>query len=404
MNFVKFNYRHTIFACYIGYITQAIINNLTPLLFLIFKKEFGISLSEITLLVTINFGVQLLVDFLSARYVDRIGYRRSVIIAHICAALGLLGMAWLPGAFMCIGASGYMGLVVSVVIYAIGGGLIEVLISPIVEACPTDDKVGAMSMLHSFYCWGTVVVVLLSTIFLHFFGKGSWHILACCWAVVPILNVPYFSMVPINTLTEDGEGMGMLQIFKSKLFWILFVLMIAAGASEQGMSQWASAFAESSLNISKAAGDIAGPCFFSTLMGIARALNGKFSERINLFGCMIGSGVLCILSYLLAVFAPVPILSLIGCGVCGFSVGIMWPGVFSMAAHKMPKGGTAMFAFLALAGDVGCSGGPTVVGMVANKFGDNLKAGLLWGMIFPVILILFCFLYRQNGRSSRISA
>lgn len=390
------NYKYTIYASYVGYITQAIVNNLAPLLFLIFQAQFHFSLGQITTLITLNFGIQLLVDLLSAKFVDRIGYRKCIVAAHVFAAAGLVGLAVFPFIF----PMAYAGLLFAVVLYAIGGGIIEVLISPIVEACPTDDKEAAMSLLHSFYCWGTVAVVLLSTGFLHFCGKENWRILACLWAVIPLVNVFAFLKVPILHLTEENEGLTIGQLLKSKLFWMFFVLMIAAGASEQAMSQWASAFAESGLHVSKTVGDLAGPCVFSILMGSARALYAKFSEHLDLLRFLVGSGILCVCSYLLAVFAPNAVLSLVGCGLCGLSVGIMWPGVFSLASARMRNGGTAMFAFLALAGDVGCSGGPTLVGQVAGAFGDNLKSGLAAAMIFPVILILFTLVLKKEKKGS----
>lgn len=389
----KLHYQHTIYASYFGYITQSIVNNLAPLLFLIFRDQFHLPLSKITLLITVNFCVQLFVDFLSAKFVDKIGYRTSVVAAHLFAAAGLVGL----GVFPSICPDSFAGLLLAVTLYAIGGGLIEVLISPIVEACPTENKSSVMSLLHSFYCWGTVAVIVLSTLFLTLIGKEHWPILAMLWSILPLGNAVYFSMVPIEKLTEDGESTPILELFSTKIFWILVMLMIAAGASEQAMSQWASAFAESGLNISKTAGDLAGPCFFSVLMGCSRVFYAKFSEKIDLLTFIIGSGCLCIASYLLAVFAPLPLLSLMGCGLCGLSVGILWPGVFSIAAKGCPKGGTALFAFLALAGDVGCGGGPTLVGMVSGIYSDHLKAGLLAAVVFPVILILFSFLYKREA-------
>lgn len=393
MTAIKNNYRYTIYASYLGYITQAIVNNLAPLLFLIFREQFALSLAQITLITTINFAVQLLVDLISARFVDRIGYRTSILAAHLFAAAGLIGMSVFPRVL----PNAYAGLIAAVVLYAIGGGIIEVLISPIVEACPTDNKEAAMSLLHSFYCWGTVAVVLFSTLFLFLFGKNHWGILSCLWAAVPLFNFVYFTKVPINTLTEENEGMTFLELVKSRIFWLFFLLMIAAGASEQGMSQWASAFAESGLHVSKAVGDIAGPCFFSILMGISRAWYGKFGEKVDLLRFIIGSSVLCVFAYLLAVFAPHPVLSLLGCGLCGLSVGIMWPGVFSLASADMPRGGTVMFALLALSGDVGCGGGPTVVGFAANLCRDNLKAGLLAAIVFPILLIICGCILKKRG-------
>lgn len=387
MNFTKkirSDYHHTQYACYMAYITQAVINNLAPLLFLIFRDTFGLPLQKITLLVTINFFIQLLIDLFGAKYSDRIGYRKLVVFGMFSCVIGLFGMAFFP--FLL--PDPFVGLLLAVFFNAIGGGLSEVLVSPIVEACPTENKEAAMSLLHSFYCWGCVGVISLSTLFLFAFGKGSWRVLSCIWAIVPFITALYFTQVPIHALNEGEEGMNIRELTRSGLFWLFFILMITAGASEQAMSQWASAFAESGLHVSKTLGDLLGPCFFAVLMGTSRVLYAKYADRLPLVKALIFCGSLCILSYLLAVLSPSPIFSLIGCGVCGFSVGIMWPGLFSLSAAKIPRGGTACFGLLALAGDVGCSGGPTVVGFVASAFSDNLKAGLAAAIIFPAVLIL----------------
>ncbi len=385
-------YNQTIYASYLGYITQAIVNNLAPLLFLIFQDEFNLSLAEITFITTFNFAIQLIIDFVSAKFVDKIGYRICIVAAHAFAAAGLIGLSVFPRLF----SNAYSGIMLAVVLYAVGGGLIEVLISPIVEACPSPNKATAMSLLHSFYCWGTVAVVALSTLFLTLFGKSAWHVLPIIWAILPVANGIWFLFVPIEKLTEENEGMGIKELLKNGMFWLFFILMIVAGASEQAMSQWASAFAEKGLRVSKTVGDLAGPCFFSILMGSARAFYGKMGEKIDLLKFILISSCLCVLAYLIAVFSTLPVLALLGCGLCGLSVGIMWPGVFSLASAKMPKGGTAMFALLALAGDVGCSGGPTTVGLVANVFNENLKAGLLAAIVFPIIMIVCCLIYKRK--------
>ena len=382
---MKQNYQKTMYACFIGYIVQAVVNNFVPLLFVTFQKSYGISLSKVTLLIPINFCVQLLVDMLSAGFVDKIGYRASVIMAHIFAAAGLLGLTFLPDLL----PNAYAGIVLSVVVYAIGGGLIEVLISPIIEACPTDNKEKAMSLLHSFYCWGHVGVVLISTIFFSTMGIENWKILACVWAIIPIVNGLIFVKAPIAPLVEEGEnGMTILDLCKEKMFWILMLMMICAGASEQAVSQWASTFAEKGLGVSKAIGDLAGPMAFAILMGSARAFYGKFGDKIDLDKFMVGSGLLCIGSYLLISLSPLPQLSLLGCAICGLSVGIMWPGSFSKASAVMRNGGTAMFALLALGGDLGCSGGPTLVGYVSSMFSEDLKKGIFAAIVFPVLLIV----------------
>lgn len=384
MNKIRSSYEHTIYASYIGYITQAIVNNFAPLLFLTFASDYNLSLDKITLITTINFAVQLLVDLIATKVVDRIGYRKCVVTAHICAAVGLIGMAVFPTLF----GDAYAGILTAVVFYAIGGGIIEVLISPIVEACPTKKKEAAMSLLHSFYCWGHVGVVVLSTIFFQVFGIENWKLMACIWAIVPLFNVFYFSLVPIYHISEGHEKMSLRTLLSQKVFWLLMIVMVCAGASEQAMSQWASAFAESALQVSKTVGDLAGPCTFAIFMGMARALYGKYSDKIPLKQMMIGSAVLCIVCYLVAALAPNPMMGLLGCAVCGFSVGIFWPGTFSIAAWNLPSGGTAMYALMALAGDVGCGSGPTVVGMVANANGGNLKIGIMLAIIFPILILI----------------
>ena len=381
---MKNQYNKTITACFVGYIVQAIINNFVPLLFLTFQRTYDIPLSQITLLVTFNFGVQLLVDLLAIGFVDRIGYRVSMVMAHVLSAAGLILLTILPELF----SSPFVGILISVMVYAVGGGLLEVLVSPVVEACPSDNKEKAMSMLHSFYCWGHVGVVLLSTVFFRTAGIENWKIMAVVWAVIPICNAFAFTRVPMASLMEEGEsGLSMKELFASKIFWVLLLMMACAGASEQAVSQWASTFAEKGLEISKTAGDLAGPMAFAVLMGAARAFYGKYGDRIQLDHFMIWSSILCILSYLGIALFPSPVLSLAACAVCGLSVGIMWPGSFSKAAAALPKGGTAMFALLALGGDLGCSGGPTVVGTVSSALGENLKMGILAAVVFPALLL-----------------
>lgn len=382
---MKNQYNKTITACFVGYIVQAVVNNFTPLLFLFFQKSYHVPLSQITLLVTFNFGIQLLVDLLSVGFIDKIGYRASMVIAHVLSAAGLVLLTVLPDGL----PTPFVGILIAVMIYAIGGGLLEVLVSPVVEACPSDNKEKAMGMLHSFYCWGHAGVVFISTLFFYVAGIENWKILAIIWALIPVGNAIVFTRVPIATLIEDVEsGLGLKELFRMKIFWILLVMMICAGASEQAVSQWASTFAEKGLGISKTAGDLAGPMAFAILMGTSRLFYGKYGDRIHLERFMVYSSLLCILSYLGISLFPVPLLSLIACAVCGLSVGIMWPGTFSKASAALPKGGTAMFALLALGGDIGCSGGPTLVGMVSGALGDNLKIGVLAGIIFPALLLM----------------
>ncbi|MGN0999213.1 MAG: MFS transporter [Faecousia sp.] len=378
------NYRKTLMACYLAFITQAVCANFAPLLFLTFHNAYSISLGQIALIPTAFFLTQLVVDLLCARFVDGIGYRRSIVASEICAAGGLVGLAVLPELL----PSPFAGVLVSVILYAIGSGLIEVLASPIVEACPFPNKEAVMSLLHSFYCWGSVGVVVLSTLFFAVFGIENWKWLACLWALIPLGNIYNFAACPIEHLVEDGRGLGIRGLLGRPLFWVGIVLMICAGASELAMAQWASAFAEAAIGLSKTMGDLIGPCLFAVTMGISRVIFGKFGHRMDLKAFMLGSGTLCLACYLLASLSPSPVVGLIGCILCGFSVGIMWPGTISICSGQFPTGGTAMFALLAMAGDLGGALGPGMVGAVTQRAGDNLRAGLLAGCAFPLVLIV----------------
>lgn len=388
------NYKKTLRACYFGFITQAIVANFTPLLFLKFHTEYGIPLGQIALISTTFFFTQLIVDILCAKYVERIGYRRAVVVSEAASAVGLIGLAFLPDLL----PSPLAGIIVSVIIYAIGSGLIEVLVSPIVEACPFENKESVMSLLHSFYCWGTVAVILISTLFFNVFGISNWKWMACIWAILPLYNIYNFMTCPIEYLVEDGQGMSVRELLKSPLFWTGIILMICAGASEISMSQWASAFTESALGIEKRMGDLAGPCMFAVMQGVSRVIYGKYGNRIDLTKYMMGSGALCLICYILASVSHNPLLSLVGCIMCGFSVGIMWPGTISIMSKRLPVGGTAMFALLAMAGDIGGSVGPAAVGIVTQSANDNLQVGMLSASVFPFVLIMMLLLMRRQNK------
>ena len=387
------NYKKTKLACYLGFITQAVAANFAPLLFLKFHTDYDISLGNIALISTFFFFTQLLVDLFCAKYVDKIGYRVCIVASEVCSAAGLAGLALLPE----IMPSPFTGIIISVILYAIGSGLIEVLGSPIVEACPFENKEATMSLLHSFYCWGAVGTILVSTVFFMIFGIDSWKWLAVSFAIIPAINIYNFATCPIELLVEEGQGMGIRKLFSNPMFLIAIVMMVCSGASELAMAQWASAYAESALGFSKAIGDIAGPCMFAVTMGISRVLFGKASDKMNLNRFMIGSGILCFVCYLLASFSDNPIIGLAGCIVCGFSVGIMWPGTISISSKAFPTGGTAMFALLAMAGDLGGSIGPAIVGRVADMFGGSINVGMRIGLLFPSTLcFVLCLLNILN--------
>ncbi len=394
---MKPNYNRTLIACYMGFITQAITANFAPLLFLTFHNNYDISLGKIALIPTVFFITQLIIDILCAKFADVIGYRRCVVGSQLISALGLIGLAFLPD----VVSNPFVGIIVSTIVYAVGSGLTEVLVSPIVEACPFEHKETAMSLLHSFYCWGSVGVILLSTLFFAIFGIENWKWLSCIWSIVPFVNVYNFIVCPIQHPIEDGEGMNISQLLKVPLFWIAIVLMVCAGASELSMSQWASAFSESALGLSKSLGDIAGPCMFAVTMGISRTLYGKYGKKLNLMKFMIGSGCLCLLCYIMASTSSLPLVGLLGCIMCGFSVGIMWPGSISICSAKIPTGGTAMFALLAMAGDLGGALGPAIVGNISQSAGDNMQKGMLASSIFPIILIVSILLLKNVKFNSK---
>lgn len=395
---IRSNYKHTLAAGYISFITQATINNFAPLLFITFQKDWGITLGQLAAISTYNFIVQLVADLISAKFVDKIGARRLMVFAHISATAGFAGL----GIFPFILPDPYYGILLAITLYAIGGGLIEVLASPIIEACPTKNKEAHMSLLHSFYCWGQMTAVLGSTLFFWLFGTENWRIMSFIWALIPAFNSIYFAKVPVTVFPQtDKSDRKLSELFKNKMFYIIMTMMLCAGASELAVSQWASAFAEETLGITKTAGDIAGPCFFALLMGIARVSYSKFSKKLSLEKYMLFCAGLCLFGYLVISLSPSPALSLIGCGICGYAVGIMWPGTYSIAAKIWLKPSASMFALFALAGDTGCSTGPLLVGTVSQFFSDNLKAGLFAGSVFPIVMIIAVLLLIKNTNKNK---
>lgn len=376
-------YKRTLCGGYISYFCQAIANNLLPLFFVIFWKDFHFSLQQLSLLVTANFAIQIIIDALSAPFIRRLGYKASILFAHVMIFFGLILLGTLP--FL---IAPYSGLLIAIFFYGIGSGLLEVIASPMIEALPTENKSGNMSLLHSFYCWGHMLVILLSTGFFLLFGVEHWQYLPLFWAVFPAFNFFLLLSAPIKMLPGDVNPTPFHEIFKSAVFWILFLLMICAGSSEQAMAQWSSYFAEQALHVSKTMGDLLGPCMFALFMGLSRVLYGYLSRFIALHQYIIASALLCVFSYLLVILAPIPVLALAGCGLCGLSVGILWPGIYSLGSTHHAQGGSAMFALLAIGGDLGCTAGPGLTGMAASVFGDNLKAGFAFTCLFPILILI----------------
>lgn len=393
---MKLSYRSTVLACYNGYITQAICINLAPLLYLTFQRQFALSVAQVGMLVAVNFATQILVDVLASHYANRLNLRAMAVLAHLFAVGGLLGFALFPKVM-----PPYAGLLLAEMVVGCGGGFTEVIISPLMEACPTEEKSGNMSLLHSFYCWGQAGVVLLSGIYFYFFEiSTSWYYLPILWAIIPFIGAIGFSIVPIYQLpTKEGEKSAVGRLFRTPSFIVFFLMMFCAGAGEMIMSQWASAFVESALGIEKTLGDLLGPCMFAIMMGIARLLYGRFSGRVDLTSWMMWGCVGCAVAYLLAAFAPHPILALIGCALCGFSVGVFWPGTLSCAAANIPLGGVSMFAILAVAGDIGCLSGPYFSGLIADAAGQDLRAAFCFATVFP--LICFVALWLQKRKKTK---
>lgn len=391
----KLTYKHTMYACFIGYIVQSIACNFAPLLFVGWNNEFSISMGKITTIVTLTFFVQIIVDIVSAKYVDKIGYKASLMLAHIFSAVGFVCLGTLPYVIK----NAFVGIVISVILYSIGSGLLEVLVSPVVDYCPSENKSGAMSLLHSFYCWGTVGVIAVSTLYFTVFGRENWRYLAFFWALFALCNAVFFSQVPIVQPPKEKKDGKIGSLFKSKSFLISILLMICAGAGELAMSQWVSTFAERGLNVSKSVGDLAGPMAFAVLMGTGRVVFSKVSNKVSTKSYLIFSSILCIFSYIIASLSSNSVISLIGCALCGFAVSAMWPATISLTSKQNPNGGTALFAILAVAGDIGCTAGPTVIGTITDTMDGDIKKGLIFGAIFPA-LIIFGLLFQRDKKQA----
>lgn len=404
---MSLTFRSTQRACYLGYFTQALIINFTPLLYVTFVTDYGLTFSHLSLLIALNFGVQLLTDIFSASIIDRISPRTAIVTAHGLAALGMVLLALLPH-YM---ANAFAAILIATVTSSIGGGLIEVLVSPILEACPADltesdtdknssrhaqRKNARMSLLHSFYSWGQASVVLLSTLFFALTGAKNWPVMAMIWSIIPLFNAFYYARVPMRPLVPKGEGESKRSLFSRPLFLALCCLMICAGASELTISQWAPAFAEAGLGISKTAGNLLGLCLFAMLMGTSRIVCARLLHRFSIGSLLCASFALCIFSYLIIVLVPIPVVSLLGCGLCGLAVGFLWPGTFSLAARTLPRGGYAMFAILSCGGDIGCMLGPTMAGRIADFAGGDLKAAFAFGLIFPVVGLIVTLIVQHK--------
>lgn len=377
------SYRSTKIACFIGFVVQAIINNFLPVLFIIFySKPYNLNYEQLGRLLFINFFVQLVVDALTPIIVKKIGYRGASVACHALAAAGLCMLGILPWAFP---THIYTCLVAAIVVYASGSGIIEVCISPIVEMLPGDKKGADMAFTHSFYCWGQMFTVLVSTLLIAVIGQSYWHIIPIIWAIIPLFNMFNFMRVPIVEVPEESASKTAKTLFKNRDFWVFVVVMICAGASEITMAEWASIFTQQALGVSKTVGDLLGPCAFAICMGSGRVIFGLLDGKFNPKKALIINNILCVACYVGVALCNINWLSLVVCALCGFTVSLSWPGTYSMAARHFTTGGTLMFSVLALSGDLGCSMGPWIMGIVANN--TNLQTGFLVSAIFPTIMV-----------------
>lgn len=372
-------YSLTLTACYVGYVIQAMVNNLSPLLFVQFKRQFALDSAMLSFIIFINFGLQIIVDSLSAKITEKIGYRAGAILAQVFSCTGLVCLGVLPNVI-----NPFAGIIIATVLMAIGGGFVEVILSPVVEALPLGNKSGAMCFLHSFYCWGHIFTVLAATIYFNLFTIDAWRYLPVALAVIPLLNCITFAVCPLETLEGDETPSSYKSIFTMRGFWLFPVLILASGAAEQAIAQWASDFAEIGLGVDKTLGDVFGTCLFALGMALSRTVYGVLGEKIDLKKAFVLCGGLLIGSYLLAALSPSAGLSLAGIAFGGVFVGLLWPGLYAVAGQAYPKGGTKMFGILALFGDIGCTVGPTLTGLVSN----DIKTGLLFATCFPFIVLV----------------
>ena len=374
-------YTQTKLASYIGYIVQAIINNFLPILFIAFQDVYALSYEKLARLIVFNFVTQMITDLITPKIVNVIGYKKASVLAHFCASLGLVMLSVLPSLM-----SPYLAIIISIIVYAFGSGLIEVIISPIIENLPTDNKKSNMAFLHSFYCWGQAFTIIVTTILIFVFGYRRWNFIPLIWAIVPFLNMFFFMRVPVIEPTSETKKATFSVLFKSSKFRCFMVMMFCAGACEIAMAEWASIFAQQALGISKVIGDLLGPCAFAIFMGLGRIWYAKVAEKVSFRKTLIYMSMACFLCYIVVAFCKIPFVSLMCCALCGFTVSLSWPGLYSAGAKKFPEGASVMYSVFAMCGDTGCCLGPWVLGIVADSLGLNI--GFAAASVFPIIMIV----------------
>lgn len=410
---MKKEFRLTLMAARMGFFTQALVNNLAPVFFVLFRVLYGFSYLQVGILAALNFTLQLFADITSPNLISRFGYRKCAMTAQALCAVGLILM---PG--LCILTGGvYISFIIPVLIYSYGAGMIEVLASPIVEAIPDLPENTKMSMLHSFYSWGQMTCVALTTLALHFIGYERWFLIPVLWSAIPIFGIILFSRARLDMadMAEKESEKGGRLFCRS--FVLMLIIMTCAGASEIAMSEWSSLFAEEALGVSKVAGDLFGPCMFALFMGMGRMCHAKFGERLNLSRLIKACSLLCVICYVGAALLRPAAASLIFCALTGLSVSLMWPGALSLAAARN-NGGARMYGLLAAFGDIGCIIGPVVTSSV-SEFADGneriraigaayglsadktaLRASLLAMALIPLVMLICLSLFSDKGREN----
>lgn len=387
-------YLPTKLAGYVGFIVQAIVNNFLPILFIVFQDVYGLGYEKLGRLIVINFATQMFIDFITPKIIHKLGYRRAAFLCQFTACVGLCLMAVLPR-FM---SNTYLAIIISIVFYATGSGLMEVILSPMIEMLPTGNKSGNMAVLHSFYCWGQTVVVPLTTLMVFIFGRENWTYIPLVWAVVPFVNMFTFLRVPIVEPDSEEKQSTFLELARTPKFVVYMVMMLCAGASEIAMSQWSSLFVEQALGVSKAIGDIVGPCLFALFMALGRVIYASLSKKVSFTRLLIWLNLLCFICYVMVALCHIAVLSLVFCALCGLSVSISWPGIYSAGARTFKTGGAVMFSAFAMCGDTGCALGPGLVGLVAEY--TNLNVGFLVAAVFPLIMVI-CSIYILKNRVAK---
>lgn len=391
---MKSKYTVTKITCYIGYVVQAVINNFLPILFIVFQDIYGLGYEKLARLIAVNFITQIITDFLTPKIVNKIGYRKAIILCQAAATTGLLMLGILPRFVSNV----YPVIIFSIIVYAFGSGLIEVLFSPVIEHLPIDNKSGNMSLLHSFYCWGQAFTIIVTTALVSFFGYKGWANIPLVWAVLPFIDMLLFIKAPIVEPKEDEKEQGFKELFKNRKFKLYMLMMLCAGASEIAMAEWASMFAQQSLGVSKVIGDLTGPCLFAIFMGLGRIWYAAVSNKISFTKAIIVLNSICAVCYLGVAFCKISVLALVFCAVCGFTVSISWPGIYSLGAETFPKGNAVMYSTFALCGDMGCCLGPWVLGFVAEFFG--LNAGFAVATVFPITMVATALLVNKKDCKS----